>query len=212
MINKYIKIAIKFILAALLAVFIFFVFISITTTSTININTYGVLARMNPESHDYHYYVVRNVRIEGVLRRRIIDHGFRGGYFNGNFHIEDFDFLEGFDIESWIGVRPAYTAIFSYSTREGGIIGFFSLIYHAPMIPILNINIHGRIGFSNSLNTFAMQIFEVRDEQGQSQAWRDWLLFTASPPRVWDGLIFAAPANTLEEANTLFWSLFEDGF
>jgi len=169
------------------------ILINIPFRLTVDIDTYGVLARLNAG----YEYEVRNVRIDGVLTRRIIRHGFGGGHFFGTLDIDGVDFLDGLDIENRLGVRvrPTYWASF-FSTR-GDEPGLFTLVYPSEFINFPHLNIHGFIGFSNSLNVFAIKIFEPNDDHQLKWYYEN-------------GLFLAAPAQSLSEAKAIYWAFFVD--
>ncbi|MCL2753167.1 MAG: hypothetical protein FWE44_03355 [Defluviitaleaceae bacterium] len=69
---------------------LFVVFGSLTFESEINIQTSGVLLRLD----DVDNYEIRYINVNGILARRFFSHGFTRGSFKGNVYIEGFQFSD----------------------------------------------------------------------------------------------------------------------
>ena len=172
-----------------LLIAIILLLINIPFRFDVDINTYGVLGRLN----DAYEYEVLNVRINGTITRRIIRDGFGGGFFIGNFVIEGFDFLDGVYVAGrWRTNTRGPSAAFGTDRR--GEPGIFVLRYFWPEIGP-HLSIHGYIGFSSLLNIFAIMLFEPMGNN---------LLGWNSE----NGLFFAAPTQNLGDAKNIYWSFF----
>ena len=148
-----------------------------TSTHNVNTQTYGILFRSGEDE-----YTIHQVHIRGEFRRRIVDHGLRGGIFHGRLEIEDLDLLEG------IGNFPLS---FVFGRR----VGFSTLeVRHMHIDPM--IRTLGMIGFSEASEELAIRIFEpFGGELGSGWSYDG-------------GLVFISPSKDLESAKYIYNSFF----
>ena len=181
--KKYISRIIKFLL---LAGLIFFILTNITFRRNIDINTYGVLTKLNSEND----YEVRNVRIQGTFLRRVSVHGFRGRGFRGTFYIEGFEYI-------WPDyvVRSNYPVSFNQH-RAGEYVWLHSFIQLIPGGPVHS-HSYGVMRFSSSMQVFAVRLLEKNNAGVRAWSWSSE-----------GGLIFVAPAEDLQSAMEIYKSFF----
>ena len=154
------------------------ILLNVTFRHDVYIRGYGVMFRAGHQE-----YEVLSVHIEGTLSRRLWVHGFGGGGFYGRLEIEGF----GMPAVGFSATRDTPWGI--VYVRDGDGIG----MWHNP---------HGLIVFGDSLERFAVRLFEPVDVHSPNVYGWDGA----------DGLIFAFPGLDLGGATQIYESFFDGLF
>ena len=182
----------KIVIFALIAVIVLSFLSNFTFKHDVDISTYGVLFRVG----DGEWYEIRHVNISGTLYRRFSEHGFGRGSFSGYFSIEGFSF-----------VGDCYNYIVTFTSTahsQGG--AFLVSRQNASRgihgVAISHLEAYGWIDFINSLERFALKLFEQNPQlDDENNLIRDSLFF--------NGLVFVSPASDLSTAKAIYSSFFD---